>query len=77
MWINLKPSDKEIIKHLGLLTQLGLTVISSILILFFLFLYLDKRFETNGILMAVGIVLGVVTGVYSAYRILKKFYEKS
>ncbi len=77
MWKNLKSSDREIIKHLGLLTQLGLTVISSILILFFLFLYLDKRFKTNGILMAVGILLGVVAGVFSAYRILKNFYEKS
>ena len=77
MWNKLKSSDKEIIKHLGLLTQLGLTVICSILIFFFIFLYLDKKYETNGILMAAGIVLGVLIGVYSAYRMLRKFYEKS
>ncbi|MBC8385979.1 MAG: AtpZ/AtpI family protein [Candidatus Cloacimonetes bacterium] len=70
-------ADKEILQYLSLITQLGLTVIVSIMIFFFLFLYLDRKFQTKGILIAIGTFLGVISGIYNGYTILKKFYEKS
>jgi len=77
MWKKLKNIDSEIIKYLTLITQLGLTVIISILVLFLIFLYLDRKLHTNGILMVIGIVVGVLTGILSAYQMLKKFYRRN
>lgn len=70
-----KNLNKEWYKYFSLISQLGLVVVSSILIFFFLFLYLDRKFNTNGILMAVGVFLGVITGVLGAYRLLRKIYR--
>lgn len=76
MWKKQKILDKDLLKHLSLLGQLGLTVISSILIFFFVFLYLDRKLQTGGILVGVGVFLGVIAGVMAAYKLLKGFYEK-
>ena len=76
MWKKQKILDKELLKHLSLLGQLGLTVVSSILIFFFVFLYLDRKLQTGGILVGVGVFLGVIAGVLAAYKLLKRFYEK-
>ena len=76
MWKKQKILDKELLRHLSLLGQLGLTVITSILIFFFVFLYLDRKLQTGGILVGVGVFLGVIAGVLAAYKLLKRFYEK-
>ena len=76
MWKKQKILDKELLRHLSLLGQLGLTVITSILIFFFVFLYLDRKLQTGGILVGVGVFLGVIAGVLAAYKLLKGFYEK-
>lgn len=76
MWKKQKILDKDLLKHLSLLGQLSLTVISSILIFFFVFLYLDRKLQTGGILVGVGVFLGVIAGVMAAYKLLKGFYEK-
>ncbi len=72
---DLKPNWKqnsEILKYLSLITQLGLTVVSAILICFFIFLFLDRKFQTGGILVGLGVILGVVAGGLAAYRLLKR-----
>ncbi len=69
--------NKELLLNISLISQLGSTMIGSILIIFFIFLFLDKKFQTNGILLLVGILLGVILGLFSSYRLLKKFYEKT
>jgi ABC-type cobalamin transport system permease subunit len=74
MWKKIKINN-EIVKYLGIITQIGLTVVGSILIFFFLFLFLDKKLNTRGILLPVGIILGIVSGFVCSYRILKRFYK--
>ena len=74
MWKKIKINN-EIVKYLGIITQIGLTVVGSILIFFFLFLFLDKKLNTRGILLPVGIILGIVSGFVYSYRILKRFYK--
>ncbi|MCK4654107.1 MAG: AtpZ/AtpI family protein [Candidatus Cloacimonetes bacterium] len=76
MWKKQKILDKELLRHLSLLGQLGFTVVSSILIFFFVFLYLDRKLQTGGILVGVGVFLGVIAGVLAAYKLLKRFYDK-
>ena len=72
----LRDFDREILKYISLITQLGLIMVSSILIFFFAGLFLDKFFHTGHILIIVCIVLGVFTGGFTVYKTLMKFYEK-
>jgi len=76
LWKKLRKPDQTILKYFGLVSQLGLSFISSFLLLFFLFLYLDKKLGANGILLIIGTILGVGAGIFSAYKILKRYYEK-
>ncbi len=77
MWKNKNKLNKELLTHIGLVSQLGLTVVSAILISFFVFLYLDRKFHTDGILIIVGVLMGVFSGLLAAYKLLKKFYKKN
>lgn len=76
MWKKLRDFDREILKYISLITQLGLIMVSSILIFFFTGLFLDKLFLTGHIITIVCIVLGVFTGGFTVYKTLMKFYEK-
>ena len=68
--------NSELLKYISLTSQLGLTVIGSILILLAVSIYLEKKFQTNGLIILIGILIGVVSGVFSAYKLLKKSIEK-
>jgi len=70
------PFKFEFFKHFGLITRLGLSVVVSIVICVLGFNYLDKKLQTNGNLLIVGVVLGVILGMIAAYRQLKKYYER-
>ncbi|MDA3812666.1 MAG: AtpZ/AtpI family protein [Candidatus Cloacimonetes bacterium] len=75
MWKKKNPLNNELLKYISLVTQLGLTVIGSILIFLVGALYLEKKFQTEGVLILVGVLIGVVAGVFAAYRLLKKSLE--
>jgi len=72
---NQNPLSKRFLKHIGLITQLGLSVVSSILIFVLGFMYLDRKLNTNGKLVIVGVLLGVASGILAAYKLLKKSYK--
>ncbi|MCF7793508.1 MAG: AtpZ/AtpI family protein [Candidatus Cloacimonetes bacterium] len=66
---------QEILKNFGLVTQLGLSVIISILIFVLGFNYLDKYFSANGKLLILGVLLGVLCGILVAYRQVSKYLK--
>ncbi|MBW6516657.1 MAG: AtpZ/AtpI family protein [Candidatus Cloacimonetes bacterium] len=72
----LQIKDPEILQGLSLIGHLGLNVVISLLIFFFLFLWLDRKLQTGNILLIVGIIIGIFSGVYLNYRFLKRFYDK-
>jgi len=76
MWKRKSQLNNELLKYISLVTQLGLTVISSILIFLVGAIFLEKRFQTDGILILAGVLIGVVAGIFAAYRLLKKTLEK-
>jgi F0F1-type ATP synthase assembly protein I len=76
MWKKMREYDREILKYIGLISQLGLLMVSSILIFFFLGLFLDKLIHTRPLLTIIFIALGVFTGGFTVYKTLMKFYEK-
>jgi ATP synthase protein I len=59
---------RQVTEHVILVTQLGLTMAGSILFCFAIGYYLDKWLGTNGLFLAVFIVLGVFGGGWTVYR---------
>ncbi len=55
-------------EYLILVTQLGLTVIGSILFCFAIGYYLDKWLHIKGVFTTIFIILGIIGGAYTAYR---------
>ncbi len=70
------PMNNEIMSYLVLISQLGLTFISALLIIFFLFLFLDRILNANNLMLIPGIFLGVLAGGYASYRRLAAFFKK-
>lgn len=59
--------------YLALITQLGLTIIVSILVSLFIGMFLDRVFNIKGVFLVLFLVIGVSGGFYNAYKqILKK-----
>jgi len=77
MWKKQKILNKELLKHFGLITQLGFSVVTAILIFAFGFIYLDRKLHAEGKLIIVGVILGVIAGIVAAYRLIRRFYEKN
>lgn len=71
------PVLQEILKNFGLVTQLGLSVISAILIFVLGFNYLDKKLLANGKLLILGVLLGVLCGILLAYRQVSKYVKNN
>lgn len=59
---------KPIIYYLGLITQLGLTIIITLTISLLIGRYLDNKFNLNGIFTIVFILLGIGAGFVSVYK---------
>lgn len=70
------PLNSELIKYISLISQLGFTIIGSILLFLAGAMFLERKFQTEGILILIGVFLGVVSGVFAAYKLLKKTLEK-
>ena len=56
------------INDIALVSQLGLTVVLSILACFAIGYFLDKWLNTKGIFITIFILLGVAGGGFTAYR---------
>ncbi len=66
-------SKSNLAYYLGLITQIGLTIIFSILAGLFIGLALDRFFNTKGIFLILFLLMGIAGGFYNAYKqILKK-----
>jgi len=62
----------DIFYYLSLLTQLGLTIIFSILTCIFIYKVIAKFIGENIFLFVFFIILGVIGGFYNAYRLIMK-----
>jgi len=62
-------------EYVILVTQVGLTVVGSILFCFAIGYYLDKWLNTKPIFTAIFIILGIIGGGYTAYRQITQIEE--
>lgn len=67
-----KSDWQNIFRSLSLLTELGLIIVVNIGGGFFLGYLLDKLTGSQILFKIAGIILGVVSGFYSDYRLIKK-----
>ncbi len=66
--------DPTLLKYLSLITQLGLLMISSIVIFLLIGRWLDKLLDTANLFLIIGIISGIASGIFSNYILLRKFY---
>lgn len=66
-----EDDNRQIMKAFGLFTQLGVTMVSCILIGFFLGLFLDKLIGTAPLFMIIFLLMGVVAAIKALYDISK------
>ncbi len=73
----MKGSHRELLEHLGLIIQMGLTIVVAILLGFFGGQWLDGRLETGMVFTFVGLALGVASGFRSAYELVRRALSSS
>ncbi len=59
---------KTIFYYLGLISQVGLTIIITLIIAIFIGRYLDEKFNLNGVFTILFIFIGIGAGFYSVYK---------
>ncbi len=57
---------------LGALGGMGFTIVVPIVLGAILGAYLDGQFHTKPLLILLGLLLGLISGIYGAYRLLKR-----
>ncbi|EMS79497.1 MULTISPECIES: AtpZ/AtpI family protein [Desulfotignum] len=68
----MKKETGKTIRELGYFASLGMSVALSIFIGLGLGLWLDKKFDTNPVLMFVGLIIGIIAGFSNIVRAGKK-----
>ncbi len=69
--INMKLSN-ELLKNLALLSNLGLIIISHILIAIALYKVIEKLIGFNSFLFVIFIVMGIIGAFYNIYKYIFK-----
>ena len=67
--------DGKWVDHMTLVTQLGLTMVGSILFCLAVGFYLDKWLGTKGLFIFIFIILGIIGGGYTVFRQIMKIVE--
>lgn len=60
------------LKNLALVSQIGFTIITPILLGVYIGTKLDKWLKTSAIFLTIFIVMGVISGFLNAYKIIAK-----
>lgn len=71
-----KKDYKDTLQNLGLVTQIGLSVITPILLGVFFGQFLDKKLGLNGIFSIIFIILGAGAGFLNIFKLTGSFKNK-
>ncbi len=69
------PSEKNLMSVFILVSNLGFVMVFSILVSFFLGLWLDKFFQKDYIFLITFVIVGITAGFFQCYRLLKKEFN--
>ncbi|GFN36191.1 AtpZ/AtpI family protein [Tepidimicrobium xylanilyticum] len=67
-----RKSDKNVIQYLSLITQIGLSVITPIILGVYLGGFVDRIFHTEMVFTLVFIILGAGTGFLNLFKLTGK-----
>lgn len=67
-----RDSWRETFQYIGLISQVGLWMVASILIAFLIGFYLDRKLGIGPVLTIVGIFGGVGVGFWNTYRLIMR-----
>ena len=68
----MKKETGKTVRELGYFASLGMSVAISIFIGLFIGIWLDKKFDTDPVLMFIGLALGIAAGFSNIIRAGKK-----
>lgn len=71
-----KKEVKEIFYYFGLVTQIGLTMVGSILVGFAVGYYLDKYLNLGKLILVFFIFIGIGAGFFNAYKLIMSKEKK-
>ena len=72
----MKKENRDVVKALFLITQLGLNMLVTIFLSVWFGSFLDRKLGT-GFLMIVFLILGILAAYRNAYMMTKAFYAKA
>ena len=64
--------NTEIIKHLSMVTELGLTMICTIFVGFGIGFFIDKKTGHEPLCTIIFLLLGVISGFWTVYKMIMK-----
>lgn len=67
-----KNNNKDTLRNLTLITQIGLSVITPILIGVYLGQIIDKKFGLNGVFSIIFIIVGAAAGFLNIFKLSKR-----
>lgn len=68
--------DKSFFYYLGLITQIGLVIATSIFIGLFVGMFIDNRFNFKGLFTIIFLIFGAIGGFMAAYELIKSYDRK-
>ncbi|MBU5459626.1 AtpZ/AtpI family protein [Anaerostipes sp. MSJ-23] len=63
-----------VIRMLSLVTQIGITMLTSIFLCMFIGIWIDKKFSTN--LFPLFLILGIMGGMRGVYALIRNMLEE-
>nr|WP_228370438.1 AtpZ/AtpI family protein [Gottschalkia acidurici] len=68
--------NKKALQNIALVSQIGISMITPIIICILLGNYLDKKFNTNLIFLVIFITIGVGSAFTSVYKLVSKDFDE-
>lgn len=71
----MRKENREVFRALGLISQIGFTLLTTVFLSIFIGYKLDEKFGTS-FWFPIWLILGLLAGVRNIYGLVKKFYIK-
>jgi len=71
---DMKKENRQVFKALGLITQIGLTILTTILLCVFIGSKMDAKFGTS-YWLPIWLILGIIAGVRNILKLVQSFYH--
>lgn len=71
----MKKENREVFRALGLLSQVGITLLTTVFLCIFIGYKMDEKLGTS-FWFPIWLILGLIAGIRNIYGLVKRFYIK-